>query len=51
MHRVRHYCRSCEAFFVLCACQLQDEHLEHRVYLWNPVHGVMAIPDTDLFDK
>lgn len=46
--RTRHYCRSCDEFFVACGCSGPEHgaHLEHRVYLWTP-NGVIAIPDFD----
>jgi len=47
--RVRHYCRSCDAFFVACWCAAPEEHehLAHRVYLWTP-DGVVARPNFDI---
>jgi hypothetical protein len=47
---VRHYCRSCDEFFEVCRCTT-SAHLAHRIYLWTPERGVVAIPDFDhLFD-
>lgn len=49
--RVRHYCRSCDAFFVTCGCQVEreamlDAHARHRIYLWTP-YRILALPDFD----
>jgi len=50
---LRHYCRTCDAFFFTCACfrSIDDAavHLrDHRVYMWT-VSGILAIPDFDNF--
>jgi len=49
--RVRHYCRSCDEFFIACGCDARrtddEKHVDHRVYLWTPDRGVVAIPDFD----
>jgi hypothetical protein len=49
--KIRHYCRSCDEFFLTCECPAilgfaQAAHGTHRVYLWTPA-GVQAIPDFD----
>jgi len=49
--RVRHYCRSCDEFFVTCNCEVDRiavtiEHARHRIYLWTP-NGILALPDFD----
>lgn len=47
--RIRHYCRSCDQFFLACFCSddpSEIQHKDHRVYLWTP-QGVLAIPDYD----
>jgi hypothetical protein len=49
----KHYCRSCDEFFLTCGCETADindnEHVAaHRVYLWTAT-GVVAIPDFDTF--
>ena len=46
--KVRHYCRSCDEFFLTCACAAAEDstHVTHRVYLWTP-HGVIAAPNFD----
>ena len=50
--RVRHYCRSCDEFFYACACLdaigPEAHHDGHRVYLWTPDRGVVALPSWDL---
>jgi len=54
--RIRHYCRTCDVFFVTCGCFEGREsvlgqgavHGDHRVYLWTPT-GVIAVPDFDTF--
>ena len=51
--RIRHYCRSCDVFFVTCLCNeprrfIPDDHDLHRVYLWTPT-GIVAVPEFDTF--
>lgn len=46
--RIKHYCRSCDVFWIECECTDGAEHITHRVYLWTPT-GIIAIPDFDNF--
>lgn len=51
--RIRHYCRTCDEFFITCLCNgpahfIPPEHEDHRLYLWGPA-GVIAVPDFDTF--
>lgn len=41
--QVRHYCRQCDQFFFTCKCKQDNEHQDHRVYLWT-TEGVVSRP-------
>lgn len=43
---IRHYCRSCDEFFVTCACCRGETHEGHRIYKWT-TGGILAIPNFD----
>jgi hypothetical protein len=52
--QVRHYCRSCDAFFLTCVhlwLRAPDDlpHISdgHRVYVWMGPGEITAVPDFD----